>query len=700
MSLYDKANTIFSGAAAAGGDRTAYNILPVEKLKAEELAKELGDTHWTKNTGISFVDGEAVFTDVVRYARIISRDKIFKSGRKYRVSFEIEDFVGEQVDSDQYNQEDIQTTAKLSVQQVDGINIISDVNKSGKYSALFTAKDYTSNNGETFTSNAITFKVVLGSVSCKIKNVSIKEVRSESNDFTLLRSSNLTATRMQADGKIEKGRQNFALNSNRFDTDPWDISSGNGTLTAGQYGYDQSYNAWKFECTSSGGVVLEQPVTPTTDACTWSFYVKNGPSNTSWSNMVCRVDFLDSEDFTEVIIDLSDGSKSHGGVQGGDRVGYESEAVGADGWYRVAVSFERRVNEIKLISHSGSSTGVTVGDFVFIQNSQLEPGSATTTYIDTDESEIAHCAGVLEDHPRYDYTGNVNGDPVLMLEPFRTNKFDLSEVFYRSPWTTDGVTVENKEATSPDGSKNASRIQEQGTNGDHFLGYSLELTSGKTYTVSIFAKEAERSVIQFSPSVSHIASSHANFDLSDGSVGSTGGDVTASIEDHHDDWYRCSMTFTATATATATFAFYIQTTDSAARGAEYQGNTSNGILVYGAQIEEGPYVTSYIPTYGSSASRSGEAHNSLGSFSCELAKPLTKSYTLFVDLKVDYLERDKDFDDIFIARRDGNDAYALRIEGYHNPNDNPTTYTIRVFDLTCAPPSRYFTSFMLNVPRV
>ena len=54
MSLYDKARMIFSGAAAMGKPKVAHNIKPVEKLKPEEFAKELSDTHWTKNTGIQF----------------------------------------------------------------------------------------------------------------------------------------------------------------------------------------------------------------------------------------------------------------------------------------------------------------------------------------------------------------------------------------------------------------------------------------------------------------------------------------------------------------------------------------------------------------------------------------------------------------------------------------------------------------------
>ena len=591
-----------------GKPKVAHNIKPVEKLKPEEFAKELSDTHWTKNTGIQFKGGEAIYTDVVRYARIITKDKIFKSGKKYRVSFEIEDFVGEQVDSDQYSN-NVQTVSKLSVQQVDNVQIINDISKSGKYSAVFTAKDYTNNNGETFTSNGLTFKVVSGSVSCKIKNVSVREIREESIDMGFERNTDLGATRVQADGAIEKCTQNFALNSNRFDADPWDITSGNGTLTEGQYGYDQSYNAWKFECTGAGGVVLEQTVTPTVDACTWSFYVKNGPSNATWTNMVCRVDFPGGDDFTEVIIDLSDGSKSHGGGQGGDRIGYESEAVGADGWYRVAVSFSRRINEIKMISHNGTSTGVNSGDYVFIQNAQLEPGIATTTYIDTDESEIPHVDGILEDQPRYDYTGNVNDDPVLLLEPPRTNYYEYSEAASKNP-TNQAATITEKYDDSPDGSKNAFRIQDTGSGAYKRVNSKVfsRGTDQKTYTFSVFVKKATSAVstyggagINFHGATQKIG--YMIFDEYNGTATSPSDSdyVTVHPVEDINGYWRFSFSWTDSGDNPSVEGILYACLS--VNGTSVTTPTTKDYTAYGIQLEDGGFPTSYIPTHGATVQR-------------------------------------------------------------------------------------------------
>ena len=49
-------------------------------------------------------------------------------------------------------------------------------------------------------------------------------------DFTFSRGSNLAATRVNASGLIEKGRENLLLQSNQFDT-TWLIGGGGSGLT-------------------------------------------------------------------------------------------------------------------------------------------------------------------------------------------------------------------------------------------------------------------------------------------------------------------------------------------------------------------------------------------------------------------------------------------------------------------------------------
>ncbi len=63
-------------------------------------------------------------------------------------------------------------------------------------------------------------------------------------EFTFTRGSNLAATRVSANGLIEKGRENLLLQSNQFDT-TWNNNLGaSGTIVNNQSGYDGSNDAW------------------------------------------------------------------------------------------------------------------------------------------------------------------------------------------------------------------------------------------------------------------------------------------------------------------------------------------------------------------------------------------------------------------------------------------------------------------------
>ena len=65
----------------------------------------------------------------------------------------------------------------------------------------------------------------------------------------------------------------------------------------------------------------------------------------------------------------------------------------------------------------------------------------------------------------------------------------------------------------------------------------------------------------------------------------------AGIDDYGNGWYRIYATETATATdSTSRLRFYCQTS-----------------YIYGAMFEAGSYVSSYIPTYGTSTSRSADS---------------------------------------------------------------------------------------------
>ena len=71
-------------------------------------------------------------------------------------------------------------------------------------------------------------------------------------------------------------------------------------------------------------------------------------------------------------------------------------------------------------------------------------------------------------------------------------------------------------------------------------------------------------------------------------------------------WYRCSFTFTTasdSATGSAGIFYYISNSESTT---SFAGDGSSGMYFWGAQMEVGTQVSSFIPTNGSTATRGGD----------------------------------------------------------------------------------------------
>lgn len=192
---------------------------------------------------------------------------------------------------------------------------------------------------------------------------------------------------------------------------------------------------------------------------------------------------------------------------------------------------------------------------------------------------------VLGDQPRIDYSDSLT-EPSLLLEPQRTNLITYSEDFSNSSWSNT-YTITPNSIISPDGTLNAYKITLGTGNGN--LRTLNSVSSNTDYVFSFYAKRGTASemkyrVFDFTIPYAEIIPKTSYYS-----------------QTNTDSWVRIEVPFT-TGASTTSIGCYIDS----------DGQGDGDFYVWGAQLEEGSYATSYIPTAGSTATRLGETANNAG----------------------------------------------------------------------------------------
>jgi hypothetical protein len=229
--------------------------------------------------------------------------------------------------------------------------------------------------------------------------------------------------------------------------------------------------------------------------------------------------------------------------------------------------------------------------------------------------------------PRLDYfaSGGVVGCPALLVEPSAQNAFIQSQTLFTSHLVQNLTTAGYADvAISPDGTQNAEKFVPNTTNGVHGIAdiTSQTITSGTTYTFSCFAKSDGGTnypliVLQLDSSTAWGATRNAIFNVVSGTIhGSAPSGVTMRIQDYGSGWYRFSATATAVGSVTGQYQYriYIPNSSATLTYAAASGNTE-GVFVWGAQLETGSVATSYIPTTTGSITRNADVVSVLGAVS-------------------------------------------------------------------------------------
>ena len=396
-------------------------------------------------------------------------------------------------------------------------------------------------------------------------------------DFTFSRGSDISATRVNADGNIEKGYENTILGSNDFARD-----NSSYLITNGEAGYDGTNDAWLVNKLTTSGVYFGKSGLSYTGVMTISFYAKAGTLD--------RIFLFTAGDAARFDLENVTATRA-----GGTPIAQTIELVsGTTDWYRCSITINKNETNNLLLKPQNASNQDAAGT-IYIQDAMLNQGLVAYPYIETTTAPVA--GGILEDMPRLDYS---NGScPALLLEPQRTNALPQSEYLSSSTYTFNRISVNDNSIVSPENKLNASKLIVSSGTGMTRL---FRQTGGAgSQVVSIFAKAGEMNAISVS-SYTGSAYLYAMYNLTNGTLINSNADDTG-IEDMGDGWYRIWV-YVATSSGRYAHISVGQSTDSPSPFINTIGNNVDGIYAYGFQAEQdATYPTSYIPTYGVSQTR-------------------------------------------------------------------------------------------------
>lgn len=164
-----------------------------------------------------------------------------------------------------------------------------------------------------------------------------------------------------------------------------------------------------------------------------------------------------------------------------------------------------------------------------------------------------------------------------------------SQTFDNASWSKSQSSVTANSLAAPDGTITADTLIENTSLDYHQLYQTVSVTSGLSYTFSVYAKSKERTAISIWNQATGTV--YAIFNLANGSVSQGGGTSTNQITSIGNGWYRCSVSVSATASGTGFF--NIQLYNGAT---SYTGDGTSGIYIWGAQLSVGTRALDYTPT--------------------------------------------------------------------------------------------------------
>jgi hypothetical protein len=403
-----------------------------------------------------------------------------------------------------------------------------------------------------------------------------------SGDLSVTRAT--TATRVNSAGLVELVPYNLVTYSQNFNNADW--INFNQTLTANSVANPINGNVDAYTITLDSGTSLKVVLQSNNQNgnYTQSVYVKAGTHN-----------------FIQLLVGNDTNPYANFNIALGTFNAYNCTASitsAGNGWYRCSINYSTSIGgsgcyiwAVDSLTAARASATSSTGNF-YAYGFQLNEG----TLKDYQKTETRL------NIPRLDYS---NGScPSILVEPQRTNSVTYSSSLDNVAWNKLNTTISANAATAPDGTLTADLIYPTTTGTDRLIEQAPAATSGQTWTSSFFVKSAGFNwVLVYAPNLGACW-----FNASTGAFGTVAAGVTATVLGQFNGFWRVSFTGTI---ASSNAYFYAGPANANGSSTATTSGT-NGLLIWGAQLEAGSYPTSYIPTTSASVTRNADVISKTG----------------------------------------------------------------------------------------
>jgi hypothetical protein len=204
---------------------------------------------------------------------------------------------------------------------------------------------------------------------------------------------------------------------------------------------------------------------------------------------------------------------------------------------------------------------------------------------------------------RFDHNPTTGESLGLLVEEARTNLSLRSENFSSTYWVKTSCTITSDESTAPDGTLTADLWTNTASPGTIENSITKDATA-RTYTASLWVKGT---TTQFTVSLDDgttVNRGRVQFNLSTNATGSIFNDGTftgtsGTVTRFSDSWVRLTVTTTTSVGTTIRLRSFFSTTSATVR-------------IWGAQVEEGAFATSYNPATSATVTRAADVASITG----------------------------------------------------------------------------------------